>query len=128
MSTTVGPPDTGQAENARPHPDLVGLESEARRFAAQADTVRRLQRKIDAEPYEGSHRIHQYWRQLDDGTYVSDARPGPGPVVVVERTHPADLPFICVLGRLQEMNPGIARWLSLRLAEAAAICEAAVIP
>jgi len=88
----------------------------------------RLREKIEPAQYEllmNPPKPHARWHQADDGTYFSVH----GPItVVVERAHPADLPFIHVIGRMQDINPGAARWLSLRLAEATAIVETAVIP
>lgn len=102
------------------------------------DTSQRLRDKLEAEPSEDlwSHDAAlnhpgplPRWRQLEDGTWASDRyTTGPGVTVMVERQSPADLPFIHVVGRMQEINPGAARWLSLRLAEASAIVETANIP
>lgn len=116
---------------------LLAWLDEDERHRHPAGELERLQAKLDAEPAEewsfdkavNHPGPWQRWRQLDDGTWASD-RYGfaPGLIVVVERRTPADVPFIHLIGRTQEINPAAARWLALRLAEATAIIEAANIP
>lgn len=62
----------------------------------------------------------RFWRETEDadGHWIANGQPGPPVHVVVT---PGG---IRVSGDLAEVRPGVARWLALRLAEAAGVYEA----
>lgn len=127
--------DTDQAQAEGPLHVWIAPPAERAQYQAYLtieETSKRLREKIEAEvDVHRSADPHRRWRQLDDGTWVSDASIQHGPVgwvVVVERQHPFDKPIIHIVGRTQDLDPGAARWASLRLAEAALIAETGMLP
>lgn len=69
-------------------------------------------------------RLYQHWEQQEDGSYATNLGGGPAHVgVTVRKLRHNDVPLIFIEGFTANLDPTIARWLSLRLAEASVISE-----